>query len=60
MIKLGTRVRVRGREGMLVARTLSSETLYDVRFPDGTVTKYLRAVDLERWTVADTTATANG
>jgi len=46
MLKLGTRVRARGKEGMIVARTLSADTLYDVRFNDGTVTKYLDGAEL--------------
>jgi len=57
-LKLGTWVRVKGRDGMVVARTLSSEMLYDVRFPDGSVTNYLHAADLEPPAAADVRATA--
>ncbi|WP_207478146.1 hypothetical protein [Arenibaculum pallidiluteum] len=46
-LKLGTRVRVGGRMGMIVARTLDADSYYDVRFEDGSVTKYLRGHDLD-------------
>ncbi len=32
---------------MIVARTLDADSYYDVRFEDGSVTKYLRGHDLD-------------
>ncbi|WP_207478231.1 hypothetical protein [Arenibaculum pallidiluteum] len=47
MLKLGARVLVKGREGMVVARTHADDTLYDVRFPDGSMTTYLPLAEID-------------
>lgn len=47
MLRLGTAVRLNGRDGMVVARTLTKDPYYDVRLDDGTVVKYVKEADLE-------------
>jgi len=40
MLRLGTKVRHRGRDGMVIARTLGGSRSYDLRLVDGTIVKY--------------------
>ena len=40
MLRLGTNVRHRGRDGMVIARTLGGNRSYDLRLVDGTIVKY--------------------
>lgn len=47
MLRLGTPVKINGRDAMVVARTLAGDPRYDVRFTDGTVLKYVKEEDLE-------------
>ena len=47
MLRLGTRVRHRGREGMVIARTVCGTPSYDLRLADGSVVKYAAATDCE-------------
>lgn len=47
MLRLGTPVKINGREALVVARTLAGDPRYDVRFADGTVEKYVKEQDLE-------------
>lgn len=47
MLRLGTPVKIKGRDALVVARTLAGDPRYDVRLADGTVMKYLKEEDLE-------------
>lgn len=47
MLRLGTPVRMNGRDALVVARTLAGDPRYDLRFEDGTVLKYVREEDME-------------
>ncbi len=47
MIGLGSRIRYGGRDGMVVAKTLGAEPLYDLRFSDGSVTTYVTGSEVE-------------
>ncbi|WP_207476405.1 hypothetical protein [Arenibaculum pallidiluteum] len=44
--RLGAAVRVGGRQGTVVARTLA-RVLYDVRFADGSILRYLGRGEVE-------------
>lgn len=47
MLRLGTKVRHRGRDGMVIARTMGGTPSYDLRLIDGTLVKYASEVECE-------------
>lgn len=47
MLRLGTRVRMAGQDGLVVARTLAGAPTYDLRLADGRVVKYVDEADFE-------------
>ena len=47
MLRLGTKVRINGRDALVVARTLAGVPRYDVRLDDGQVVKYAFESELE-------------
>lgn len=47
MLRLGTRVRHRGRDAMVIARTVCGTPSYDLRLIDGTIVKYASAEECE-------------
>ncbi len=47
MYRLGSRVRVRGKEGVLIGRLLLANPSYDVRMADGTLLKYIPEAEIE-------------
>jgi len=47
MLRLGTRVRHRGRDAMVIARTFCGNPSYDLRLIDGTIVKYASADECE-------------
>ncbi len=47
MLKLGSRVRHRGRDAMVIARTVCGTPSYDLRLIDGTIVKYAAANECE-------------
>lgn len=47
MLRLGTRVRMAGQDGLVVARTLAGTPAYDLRLADGRVVKYAAETDFE-------------
>lgn len=47
MLPLGTRVRHRGRDALVIARTLGGHPSYDLRLLDGTLVKYAPEAECE-------------
>lgn len=47
MLRLGTRVRINGRNALVIARTLAGVPRYDVRLDDGQLVKYAFESELE-------------
>ncbi|MBP2314633.1 hypothetical protein J2852_003980 [Azospirillum soli] len=47
MLRLGSRVRHRGRDAMVIARTVCGTPSYDLRLIDGTIVKYAAADECE-------------
>ena len=46
MLRLGTRVRLKGQNALIVARTFGSVPTYDVGFADGRIVKCAAEADL--------------
>jgi hypothetical protein len=47
MLRLGAKVRIGGRDALVVARTLAGVPRYDVRLDDGQLVKYAFESELE-------------
>lgn len=47
MLRLGTKVRIAGQEGLVIARTLAGTPKYDVRLTGGRLIKYADESDLQ-------------
>ena len=47
MLRLGTGVKVSGRDAVIIARTLCGTPRYDVRLRDGSLLSYVSEADIE-------------
>ncbi len=47
MVRLGTRVKVQGRDGVVIGRVVSGNPTYDVRLPDGSMLKNVPERDVQ-------------
>jgi hypothetical protein len=50
MLALGRTVNIKGRSGLVVARTFENSPRYDIRFTEGNVVKYVREEEIDEVT----------
>jgi hypothetical protein len=50
MLALGRSVTIKGRQGLVVARTFENDPRYDIRFSEGNVIKYVTEEEIDEVT----------